>query len=94
MTSLSLQDILLIVVAAAVVIALVAVMVGTNIARKRRLQKQKQERRYQEAKALARDFINAQIDYTKSVNAFDNATIEAFEAIIAEIAKTRKDHIE
>lgn len=51
--------------------------------------RQKRERRYLEAKALARDFINTQLRYTGSINAFDNATIEAFETIIAEIAKTR-----
>jgi len=52
--------------------------------------RQKRERRYLEARALARDLINTQLRYTSSVIEFDNATIEAFETIIAEIVKTRK----
>jgi len=50
----------------------------------------KAERQYRQARKLAKDFINAQLVYSNSVRAIDDATIEAFETIIEEIAKTRR----
>ena len=94
MTNMTVGDILLIIIAASMTIAVLLIIIGTPLAKKRREKKRDEKLRYLEARRLARDFINAQLDYTRSVHAIDDATIAAFETIIATIAKHRENFSE
>ena len=81
----------LLIIATALVVFTIIALVVIRIVRKRRAKRQQAERRYREAKALAKGIINAHLDYNNTLRAVDDATIEAFEAIIEEIAKARHD---
>ena len=80
---------LLIIVAVLVVFVIMALIV-VHIVRKRQAKRRQMERRYREARALAKGIINAHLDYNNTLHAVDDATIEAFEAIIEEIARNRR----
>ena len=80
---------ILILIAVLVVFA-ITVLVVVHIVRKQRKERQRMEHRYREARALAKGIINAHLDYNNTMHAVDDATIEAFEAIIEEIAKSKR----
>lgn len=82
----------LLIIAGALVAFTIVILIVVHIVRKRRAKRQQMERRYREARALAKGIINAHLDYNNTMHAVDDATIEAFEAIIEEIAKSKRNN--